>query len=342
MLFQKKKPEEDTSSEERSIKLKSKPLEQKKEKRKPWGKKERIFIFLFLAVTALVSFGLAFVARRGKLPGIPKLDAPGLGLQQTVVLTKTQVPKDRVARDNEIIQNFSNTTAKLSGVYALSVIDLNSGDSFGVNQFETMQAASLMKLPVMSLLLKEASEGRINLDAMYTLKSADKLGGSGSLYSKPEGTQLTYRSLLEYMGKQSDNTALNIVKKKLGEAKISEFLVDIGMNHTDYSNNMTTPSDISLLLRKLYEGRVVPTQMRDLLFDDLTGTIYENHLVKGVPEGVRVAHKYGKEVHVVNDAGIVFAESPYVVVIMTDGVVEPEADSIFPELSKIVYDGQIN
>jgi len=70
----------------------------------------------------------------------------------------------------------------------------------------------------------------------------------------------------------------------------------------------------------------------------LTDTIYEEHLVKGIPEDIKVAHKYGREVHVVNDAGIVYVDNPYIVVIMTKGVIESEADEIFPELSKIIFD----
>ena len=80
----------------------------------------------------------------------------------------------------------------------------------------------------------------------------------------------------------------------------------------------------------------------------MTDTIYEDHLRAGIPEGVRVAHKYGREVHVVNDAGIVFSDNPYgpeapqgrgplVIVIMSKGVIEKEADNIFPELAKVVY-----
>ncbi|MBI3443509.1 serine hydrolase, partial [Candidatus Woesebacteria bacterium] len=63
-------------------------------------------------------------------------------------------------------------------------------------------------------------------------------------------------------------------------------------------------------------------------------------IVKGIPEDVRVAHKYGRELHVVNDAGIAFTDKPFILVIMSKGIVEKEADAIFPELARIVYDVQ--
>ena len=338
-MFRRKPKEEDTE-EERSIKLKGRSLDEKKERRKPWRKKERYAVLLLFCGTAILSFVLALVARRGKLPGLPKLDSAGLGLSETVVLTKNQVPDSRAEKQKQIISEFKDVTSKLSGVYALAVVDLSTGDTFGVNQFETMQAASLMKLPVMSLLLKNASEGKVNLDTVYALRSSDKIGGSGSLYSKPNGTEYKYKELLEYMGKQSDNTAFNVIRHKLTDEAVSDFMQKVGMTHTNIKQNSTTPTDMALLLRKLYEGRVIPVAYRDMLFNSITDTIYEDHLVAGLPENIRVSHKYGREVHVVNDAGVVFAPKPYVVVIMTDGVVESEADKIFPKLSEIVYSGE--
>ena len=57
-------------------------------------------------------------------------------------------------------------------------------------------------------------------------------------------------------------------------------------------------------------------------------------------ENIKVAHKYGRELHIVNDAGIVFSQKPYVVVIMSKGVVDEEADQAFPQLSKIIYEAE--
>lgn len=345
MFKRKREKDEDASpeSEERSIKLqKSKAqIHQKREvRKKPWGKTERFFVLAMVGGTALIAFALAFVARDGKLPGLPRVSAPSLGLRDTVVLTKSQVPPDLRNRQNEIITQFSTTTAELSGIYAFSAIDIKSGDSYGVNEFEVIQAASLIKLPLMALLMKDAEEGRINLDASYTLQSSDRIAGAGAMQYQEPGTVVTYRKMLEYMGKQSDNTAFGIMRRKLGDSRIEAFIKEVGMKNTSLSENMTTPADMSMLLQKLYDGRILNTRSRDELFDYLTDTSYEQHLPKGIDPSVRVVHKYGREVHVVNDAGIVYAANPYIVVIMTSGVVETEADTIFPTLSQIIYQGE--
>jgi beta-lactamase class A len=60
-------------------------------------------------------------------------------------------------------------------------------------------------------------------------------------------------------------------------------------------------------------------------------------LAAGIPASTDVAHKYGREIHVVSDAGIVFADEPFILVLLSKGVVEREADQAFPELSKAIY-----
>jgi hypothetical protein len=46
-------------------------------------------------------------------------------------------------------------------------------------------------------------------------------------------------------------------------------------------------------------------------------------------------------VHVVNDAGIVFAAKPFVLVLMSDGAIETEADSVIPAVAREIYEIEI-
>ena len=84
------------------------------------------------------------------------------------------------------------------------------------------------------------------------------------------------------------------------------------------------------------KGRLIPKLLNYQGY--LTDTIYESWVPEGIPDEIDVAHKFGRELHVVNDAGIVFAEEPFVLVIVSKGVVEREADEIFPELARLVFD----
>ncbi len=50
-----------------------------------------------------------------------------------------------------------------------------------------------------------------------------------------------------------------------------------------------------------------------------------------------MAHKYGRELNVISDAGIVFTEKPFVLVIMSQGIIESEANLVIPEIASLVF-----
>src|SRR3989344_5229391 len=351
-LLRKKKYEEEEIDEEmdekysrtKKIRAKDKNSDDKKsrvkkEPKKPWGKKERYLVLITLLLTAGTSAILGLSARSWKLPGLPRLGIPKFSIpfmgEETIYIEGTNSDQKKA---EEVIVQFEAVVKDLSGVYGLYVVDLNNGFSYGFNDNEVFEAASLIKLPVMVGMYQEFEKGTIDPEEKYSLKAGDKIKGSGSLYAKPAGYTLTYRNLVELLGKQSDNTAFNVCRKKLGEEKISAILNGIGMADTSVSNNQTTPQDIGRFFEELWQGNIVSKESTDEILNTMTDTIYEDWLSKGIPAEIRVAHKFGRDTHVVNDAGIVFTGKPFVVVILGKGVVEAEANAVFPELAKLVYD----
>ncbi len=316
----------------------------RKQPPKPWGRKERLIILVILLFTVGTSAVLAISSRAWKLPGLPRLKLPSFSLpfsgEETIVI---EGDRDRVRereRAEKVIAGFKEETKNLSGVYGLYVVNLSTGFAYGVNETEVFESASLNKLPVMAGMYMEEEGGSLSLESKYKLKNSDKTSGAGSLYSKPEGYEITYRNLIRLMGKQSDNTAFNITKNILGEEKIYEVITKIGMKRTSLAENETTPQDIGIFFEELWHGNIINGENKNELLDYLTDTIYENWITKGVPEDVRVSHKYGNETNVVNDAGVVFTEKPFILVIMSKGVVEREANDIFPDLARIVYEAE--
>ncbi len=344
-ILSKSKKEEETKEERfvarKKERLTSKPTSRrKKQEPVPWGKKERSLIFYVFLGTILASTVLAFSARKWKLPGLPKLSLPSFKRGPIVI------EKDKAEMDEKAIQtikSFKEKTISLSGVYGFYLIRLSSGVSYGVNENDIFEPASLNKLPVMLAAYIEVENGDLDLEDTYKLKNSDKVAGSGSLYGRSEGYELTYRDILEYMGKESDNTAANILKQLIGEEKINQAIESMEMENTITigEDQQTTPVDIGHFFEKLWEGDVISKKHRDEFLSFITDTIYEEWLAAGVPSGTDVAHKYGREIHVVNDAGIIFADEPVVLVLLSKGAVEREADEMYPELSRDIYNREI-
>jgi len=313
-LFKKKEEvEEDDELELETPRRKIKDLKPennraRKEPIQPWGLKERLIVLFFLLGTVVISGVLALSARNFKLPKLPKLDLPNFSeinpfKEQVIVVGNkgSKISQEEIENTKKL---FREATNDYSGIYAFYVYDLNGDYYYGYNHKEVMQAASLIKLPVMYLAMKEGQD----------------------------------KSLIEAMGKRSDNNAFNKMVSIFGKENINKTIAELGMSNTSLSENKTTPEEIGMYFKKLHKRELLNEEDTKEIESFMTDTNFENWLRLGIPEDVTLVHKYGREVHSVSDAGIVLNDRPFVVVIMTDGVIEKEADELIPKLSKLLYD----
>jgi len=333
----KNKDEEEEGGEELARKpirdLKPENKRARKEPKKPWGKKERLIVLFVLLFTVTLSAILAAFAQGFTTPKIstPKVPIPGIKFEQTYTSEKRDCCSD-------LEEKFSEKTDNLFGIFSFSFIDLGSGKSYNLRGDETFQAASLIKLPTAITLYKESEAGKLDLESVHTLTDAEKMGGNGSMAGLPAGTKISYRDITKYMLSQSDNTAFNIIEIFLGDRKIQKTIDSLGMTKTSIADNTTSANDMALILRELKEGNVLSQANSKELLLYLEESKFDSWLTAGIPQGIKVQHKYGREVGVVNDAGIVYGPNPYIIVILSKDVNEAEADLVFPELSKIFYE----
>jgi len=346
MSIFKKEIEEDEELDDKKIDsslkdLKPENRKKRKEPPKPWGKKERQGILLFFLLTVAVAVILSLASRSWKLPGFPRISFPDIHLFTTKTFVVTPSGKPDVLKywnnkETEIINYFESATKELTGNYTFYFQDLTDNYAFGTRENEIMTAASLIKLPVLATLYQEAEKGLIDLEQKYVLKAADKIGGSGSLYNQPAGTVLSYRQLAQLMANQSDNTAFNVIRKLLGDEKINETITKLGMVDTSLAENETSAKDIGLFFAKLYQGEIMNSENQEELIKALTGTSYEAWIARDIKD-VIVAHKFGREINVTNDGGIIFANHPFVLVIMSEGIVYRESDEAIPSMAFKIY-----
>lgn len=293
----------------------------------------KVIVLLFFLV--LASVGLATGWREA--PNIwKKITGP-----KTVVSNRfpfsppTATPTPKFEKKKTAVEELLKP---LRGEYGVFFQDLESGDSFSVNGSVKFSSASINKLPVLLTLYREAEKGVLDLGAEYKLQVGDKRGGAGSLQYKAVGYVTGYRGMAELMGKQSDNTAFNILSRILGGDKIQAVIDSLGMKNTSFADWETTPEDIGLYFRKLYREKIVSDKARDEILSFLTDTIWEDRIPAGLPKGVKVTHKIGTDVGVISDAGIVFAEKPFILVIMSQGANEIEANRALPEITRKIYE----
>lgn len=219
-----------------------------------------------------------------------------------------------------VLGEIKNLTAGLQGAYGVYGRQLADGQDFGSNQNEVFPAASLMKLPAMLTLYQEAEAGRLNLD------------------DQPTGSAYSYRQLAQRMGQYSDNNANAALVKALGTTKIQQTINRLGMGKTSFKDYETTPADIGLFFKKLYQDNLVSQAHREEIFGFLTKSIFEDWLPGGIPVGTRVVHKIGKDLGTFSDGGIVLGQKAFILVIMSKFARESEAIKVLPQISKAVWE----
>jgi beta-lactamase class A len=325
-----RKPEEFLPRKNSPKKLSMRELEALR-KRKEEGRK---WILILVVATAVFSLGFwAWGQKQGNWEG---MISP---IQESVEELTDGKKSLETSKDTKDIENQIKTLVKdLQGSYGVYVYNLTDKQGFGINQDEVFPAASLIKLPVFLTLYQEAEAGRIDLESVYVLRAADKKTGAGVIQYKPEGTKYSHRELAQLMGRYSDNTAFNVFRQLLGDEKIQAVIDELGMNKTSLEENETSPVDIGLFFRKFYAQSLLTRNHRDEILDYLTKTAYEDRIPAGVPEEIKVAHKIGNETNSFSDAGIVFGEKPFILVIMSKDVQEKEALETLPEITKIVWE----
>jgi len=174
----------------------------------------------------------------------------------------------------ETKQAVLDLTKDLRGTYGVYMEDLETGESFGINEDEVMTAASLIKLPVFAAVYREIEKGSFSQDTQYKLQTIDKVAGAGSMYYQPVGKIYTHEEMLELMGKQSDNTAFRVFVNLLGAREIQQTIDLLGMNDTSLAENETTPEDIGKFFKKLYQNDFVNQESREKIFNHLSNTIW--------------------------------------------------------------------
>jgi beta-lactamase class A len=158
-----------------------------------------------------------------------------------------------------LLEAIKTPANRFDGVLGVSVKNLVTGEQAELNGDRLFPTASTFKVPVIVEFFRQVEREMASLDEKYVLREADKVPGSGILKELSEGMQVSYRDLLNLMMIVSDNTATDIVVRKVGFENINKMLDGFG----------------------LYNTRVVK-YCRDILFDllDLNHLSHDERTIK--------------------------------------------------------------
>lgn len=152
--------------------------------------------------------------------------------------------------------------AKAPGRIGVFVQDLSTGQTFSFRAEEPWYLASGVKVPIALALLREVEEGRISLGEKIRLEFSDFIDGAGETNSQPPGARVTLLYLLEQMLIHSDNTASDLLIRRVGLGRINR---NVSRLVPEGFYKITTLADV----RRLAYSGIFPGAMhlknRDLL-----------------------------------------------------------------------------
>lgn len=243
-----------------------------------------------------------------------------------------------------------------NAVFSVAVHDADGTELFSRNAGRQVASASVIKIPVLTELMRMADRNELSLDETYTLTSEDIVGGSGGLQQAGPGGEYTLEYLAREMIRVSDNTATNIIIRRIGMERINRLMEQLNMEQSvlarymmDFDaigegrQNYTSAADMNRVLLAILNGNrtgesFLTQNSRDLILEMLEDCADKSLIPRYLPESVRTANKTGTLEYVRGDSGIIFGEKPVIVTIFAEDFAEMNtAEEQIGELARLIY-----
>lgn len=217
---------------------------------------------------------------------------------------------------------------------------LESGRSYEHNAEAEFEAASVIKIAVLTEAMARVREGTVDLSERWTLSAENKADGSGVLLLFDPGLNPTWNDLLTLMIGPSDNTAANAWIERLSIEKINARMAELGFSsirllsfipsldraHEDPSSwtgariGIITARETADWMTQVAQGQLVDAESSRRIFEYLDKDPSRLRIARRFPREFLWAGKSGLMRGVRNDSGILRTKKGrFVLVVLTDG-----------------------
>lgn len=271
-----------------------------------------------------------------------------------------QIPRD------EILQLIHT----LRGTAGLYIHVLDTGETFELNPMKVYPSASVIKIPMLALLLKDVHDGRIDWNRRVEMNPANKVGGTGVLFELDEDYHPSVETLAKLMIVLSDNTATNEIMDMIGIERMNAFCrqrgyetITLMRKMMDFDaiaqgrNNYMSAGEAGRLLVEIAKGEFVSPEISQTIIQIMEHQQCRNKLPALVPavpcyapeqdkktlkpDTLLVANKTGDLVGIQHDVGVFTLPDGrrYVISIFTGDLQEDaEGIALIARISQLVYE----
>jgi len=227
-----------------------------------------------------------------------------------------------------------------------------------INADRPVAAASTLKVLILVEAHAQAIEGTFRWSDEHSLLAGEIVEGTGSFQHERVGSSWTYLQYARRMIAESDNTASNILLRRLGMRNVNERAAKLGLQVTrferefmdfaardlEHRENWTTARELGQLMRAIFRREILTKEACDEMIRLLEHTS-RGRIAAGVPKGIAVGHKSGSMPGLRHDAGWVRVPGhPYVLAVCLDRIIEDHSGAEdrgvagLEAIGRIVYD----
>lgn len=227
------------------------------------------------------------------------------------------------------------------GVYAKC---LETGEEVAIEADRPLETMSVIKLSILAELFNQVNAGTLSLDERITVTVDDVQAGTGIIRLLDAGAGLTLRDLATLMIVVSDNTATELILRRLGgRSGVNALMQRYGLGtrlevdsahewfaaaaraesvvkfHEDdmVHFGLSSARDMGKLLEMMMRGQVVSQAASAQMIQMMRSQLYASRLPRDLPLSYRLPHKTGDLPPLIqNDVGIVEAGGKHIVVVV--------------------------
>ncbi len=262
---------------------------------------------------------------------------------------------------SQLIDKYS--TEYPEATFSVVAISLDDPTVLQHQSSRVFHAASLMKVPVMIEIYKQAKAGKFalsdSIDVINEFRSiVDQSSYSMSLGDDSDdkiyssiGKKMTIADLTEKMITVSSNLSTNILIEMVGAENVQNTIEALGTKNMKVLrgvedlvafkkglNNTVTATDMAVILRALALNEAVSPEDDAAMIEVLKGQEFDEMIPKYLGDDSVVAHKTGQITEIHHDAAIVYPSNgpPFVLVVLIEGL---KTDSESAELGAKIAEG---
>lgn len=209
-------------------------------------------------------------------------------------------------------------------------------------------AASVIKIPIMVTALRDAAAGALDLGETVKIRPEMKMPSCGALTYLHDGLEVTLLDLVTLMIILSDNTATNLLIDRLTPDHVNRTMDALGIPgiclrrrlfepalSAQGIQNTITARGVGMLLERMYAGTLLGRADDDRML----GILLNQRLNGKLPfylhgEGVKCAHKTGEDDGITHDAGIVYSDRPFAIVMLSNEVDVPAYERLMQDAAR--------